>query len=153
MSDKIDNRYDCNIIFGHPSSLLGLWSRMLQDAPPPVGWSVGSLFPFPPVGWLWGFWGFGFSLGLRLKGLRLRVDKGLGRICSVCSALGLHLGGIWGWVYGFKSTGSCVSRPPPQVAAPTTPARFRTRHPPPPPLPDHTMGGGAGNARRLTIYC
>ena len=29
-------------------------------------------------------------LGLRLKGIRLRVDKGLGRICSVCSALGLE---------------------------------------------------------------
>ena len=27
--------------------------------PPPVGWSVGSLFP---LGWLWGFWGFGSSL-------------------------------------------------------------------------------------------
>ena len=29
-------------------------------------------------------------LVLRLKGIRLRVDKGLGRICSVCSALGLE---------------------------------------------------------------
>ena len=143
MSDKIDNRYDCNIIFGHPSSLLGLWSRMLQDAPPPVGWSVGSLFPLPPVGWLWGFWGFGFSLGLRLKGLRLRVDKGLGRICSVCSALGLHLGGIWGWVYGFKSTGSCEPAAPPGGSS-NDPRPFPHTPPPPstPTRPYH--GGGLG---------
>ena len=28
--------------------------------PPPCGMECG--FPLPPVGWLWGFWGFGSSL-------------------------------------------------------------------------------------------
>ena len=33
------------------------WS-MVQDAPSPVGWSVGSLFPLPPVGMVVGVLGF-----------------------------------------------------------------------------------------------
>ena len=39
------------------------WS-MVQDAPPPVGWGVGQLFPL--WGGCGGFWGFGLlSLGVK----------------------------------------------------------------------------------------
>ena len=64
------------------------WS-MVQDAP--LLWD-GVWVPSSPVGWLWGFWGFGSSLsfrvlglGLGLKGTRLQVDKGLGRVWGVGS--------------------------------------------------------------------
>ena len=59
------------------------WS-MVQDAPPPVGWSVGSLFP------LWGgCGGFGvLGLAYAFEGIRLQVDKGLGRVWDAGS-LGL----------------------------------------------------------------
>ena len=115
-------------------------------------------------------------LVLRLKGIRLRVDKGLGRICSVCSALGLEpafrrgLGLGVGfkvqvkvnqnrstcYVIGNTACEGLACEPWPTIQwqlqrppFPHTPAP----PPPPPPLPDHTMGGGgAGNARRLTIY-
>ena len=73
-----------------PSPPKGKWSGYRVGPPSPVVWGVG---PSSPCGVVVGFWGLGFSLslrvlGLRLKGIRLRVDKGLGRICSVCSALG-----------------------------------------------------------------
>ena len=119
-------------------------------------------------------------MGLRLKGIRLRVDKGLGRICSVCSALGLEPAfrrGL-GLGVGFKvqvkvnqnrstcyvigNTAceglACEPWPPPQHH-PTIQWQLQRplpvcAHASPPPLADHTMAGGgvAGNARRLTIY-
>ena len=57
--------------------------------------------------------------------------------------------------YGLRR--ACVAAPPAPlhqpVAAPSPRPFPHTPPPPPPPLPDHTMGGGgAGNARRLTIY-
>ena len=57
--------------------------------PPSYGMECG--FSFPPVGWLWGFLGFWvyfklFNFGL--KGTRLQVDKGIGRVWGVGS-LGL----------------------------------------------------------------
>ena len=39
-------------------------------------------------------------------------------------------------------SGTPPNRPDPSLHAPA----------PPPPLPDHTIGGGVGDARRLTIY-
>ena len=50
--------------------LHGLWSRM----PPPLLWDECG-FPLPPVGWLWGFWGFGSSLSFRVLGLGSWVKR------------------------------------------------------------------------------
>ena len=121
-------------------------------------------------------------LGLRLKGIRLRVDKGLGRSCNVCSALGLEpafrrgLGLGVGfkvqvkvnqnrstcYVIGNTACEGLACEPwPPARHHPTIqwqlqrlcPRPFPHTPTPPPPTPtDHTMGGGGGNARRLTIY-
>ena len=89
-------------------------------------------------------------LGLRLKGIRLRAEKGLGRICSVCSALepafrrGLGLGVEFKvqvkvnqnrstrYVIGFTACEGLACEPGGSSNPP----------PPPNPLPDHTMGGG-----------
>ena len=60
-----------------------------RSAPPPspsMVYGPGIPPPLPPVGWLWVFWGFGFRVGM--KGFRLPVDKGLGRVRGVGS-LGL----------------------------------------------------------------
>ena len=55
--------YICICIYGHalrgpppppPSMVYG------PGCPPSCGMECG--FPLPPVGWLWGFWGFGSSL-------------------------------------------------------------------------------------------
>ena len=63
--------------------------------PPPCAVGCGVLLPF--VRWLWvlglakalSFCGLGLVVqGLGLNGIRLRVDKGLGRVWGVCS-LGL----------------------------------------------------------------
>ena len=48
------------------------WS-MVQDAPPLLWDECG--FPLPPVGWLWGFWGFGSSLSFRVLGLGSWVKR------------------------------------------------------------------------------
>ena len=106
-------------------------------------------------------------MGLQLKGIRLRVDKGLGRICGICSALGLEPAfrrGL-GLGVGFKvqvkvnqnrSTRydvgnkaceglACEPSPFPHHH-PTIQRQLLSAHasPAPPPLPDHTMGGRGG---------
>ena len=92
-------------------------------------------------------WAFRRGLGL---GVGVKVQVKVNQNRSTCYVIGnTACEGL-----------ACEPWPPPQapprqpVAAPTAPARFRTRQPPPPPpLPDHTSGGGgAGNARCLTIY-
>ena len=116
-------------------------------------------------------------------GLRLRVDKGLGRICGACSALGLEpafrrgLGLGVGlnvqrkvnqnrstrYVLGFTACEglACEPWPPPQhhptiqwqlQRAPPVSAHASPPPPPAPTRPCHGGRGGAGNARRLTIY-
>ena len=87
-------------------------------------------------------------MGLRLKGIRLRVDKGLGRICSVCSALGLEPAfrrGL-GLGVGFEVQVEVnQNRSTCYVIGNTACEGLAC---------DQTIpwGGGAGNARRLTMY-
>ena len=141
---------------------------------PPSLW-CGVWGPSSPCGVVVGFWGLGFSLSFcvlgLLEGIRLRVDKCLGRICGVCSALGLEpacrrgLGLGVGfkvhvkvnqnrstrYVIGFTACEglACEPWPPPQhahhpVAAPT-PFPHTPAAPPPPPNPYQThQGGGPG---------
>ena len=93
-------------------------------------------------------------LVLRLKGIRLRVDKGLGRICSVCSALGLEPAfrrGL-GLGVGFKVQVKVNQNRSTCYVIGNTACEGLAREPWPPPQHHPTIQWGAGNARRLTIY-
>ena len=41
--------------------------------PPSCGMECG--FPLPPVGWSWGFWGFGSSFGILVFGIGFWVKR------------------------------------------------------------------------------
>ena len=79
-------------------------------------------------------------------GCRFVVYAGLGLEPAFRRGLGLGV--------GFEVSVK-VSKSRSRRCSSTAPTPLRTRQPPPHPVPDHTIGGvggGAGNARRLTIY-